>query len=149
VKNVSREQVLVVTSPTLPGYEVIRVLGPVYGITVRSRGVGGRFVAGIQTLAGGEITAYTSECEKARDESLQRMMDKAREIGANAVVSADFETSDILQGIATIFAAYGTAVVVKPTGQATVAPPVENVCPNCKAPISTGSSFCQSCGTKL
>jgi len=146
---VSREQVLVVTSPTLPGYEVIRVLGPVYGITVRSRGVGGRFVAGIQTLAGGEITAYTSECEKARDESLQRMMDKAREIGANAVISADFETSDILQGIATIFAAYGTAVVVKPTGQATVAPPVENVCPNCKAPIPTGSSFCQSCGTKL
>ena len=145
----SREQVLVVTSPTLPGYEVIRVLGPVYGITVRSRGVGGRFVAGIQTLAGGEITAYTSECEKARDESLQRMMDKAREIGANAVISADFETSDILQGIATIFAAYGTAVVVKPTGQATVAPPVENVCPNCKAPIPTGSSFCQSCGTKL
>jgi len=146
---VSREQVLVVTSPTLPGYEVIRVVGPVYGITVRSRGVGGRFVAGIQTLAGGEITAYTSECEKARDESLQRMMDKAREIGANAVISADFETSDILQGIATIFAAYGTAVVVKPTGQATVAPPVENVCPNCKAPIPTGSSFCQSCGTKL
>jgi len=65
------------------------------------------------------------------------------------VVSADFETSDILQGIATIFAAYGTAVVIKPTGQATAAPPVEHVCPNCKAPIPTGSSFCQSCGTKL
>jgi len=145
----SREQILVVTSPTLPGYEIIRVLGPVYGITVRSRGVGGRFVAGIQTLTGGEITAYTSECEKARAESLQRIMDKAREVGANAVVSADFETSDILQGIATIFAAYGTAVVVKPTGQAAVAPPVENVCPNCKAPVPSGSSFCQSCGTKL
>jgi len=145
----SSEQVLVVTSPTLPGYEILRVVGPVYGITVRSRGVGGRFVAGIQTLAGGEITAYTSECEKARAESLQRMMDKAREVGANAVVSADFETSDILQGIATIFAAYGTAVVVKPIGQATVAPRVENLCPNCKAPIPVGSSFCQSCGTKL
>ncbi|TLN09886.1 heavy metal-binding domain-containing protein [bacterium] len=142
----SSEQVLVVTSPTLPGYEILRVVGPVYGITVRSRGVGGRFVAGIQTLAGGEITAYTSECEKARAESLQRMMDKAREVGANAVVSADFETSDILQGIATIFAAYGTAVVVKPIGQA---PRVENLCPNCKAPIPVGSSFCQSCGTKL
>jgi len=146
---VSSEQVLVATSPTLPGYEILRVVGPVYGITVRSRGVGGRFVAGIQTLAGGEITAYTSECEKARAESLQRMMDKAKEIGANAVISADFETSDILQGIATIFAAYGTAVVVKPTGQAAVSPLVENVCPNCKAPVPAGSSFCQSCGTKL
>jgi len=145
----SGEQVLVVTSPTLPGYEILRVLGPVYGITVRSRGVGGRFVAGIQTLAGGEITAYTSECEKARAESLQRMMDKAREVGANAVVSADFETSDILQGIATIFAAYGTAVVVKPTGQAAAALPVGNMCPNCKAPVPPGSSFCQNCGTKL
>jgi len=145
----SREQVLVATSPTLPGYEIIRVVGPVYGITVRSRGVGGRFVAGIQTLAGGEITAYTSECEKARAESLQRMMDKAREIGANAIVSADFETSDILQGIATIFAAYGTAVVIKPTGQVAAAPPVEKVCPNCKAPIPTDASFCQACGTKL
>jgi len=145
----SGEQVLVATSPTLPGYEIVRVLGPVYGITVRSRGVGGRFVAGIQTLTGGEITAYTSECEKARAESLQRMIDKAREIGANAVVSADFETSDILQGIATIFAAYGTAVVAKPTGQGVTAPPVQNVCPNCKAPIPPGSSFCQNCGTKL
>ena len=145
----SSEQVLVATSPTLPGYEILRVVGPVYGITVRSRGVGGRFVAGIQTLAGGEITAYTSECEKARAESLQRMIDKTREVGGNAVVSADFETSDILQGIATIFAVYGTAVVVKPTGQAAVAPPVENVCPNCKAPVPTGSSFCQSCGMKL
>ena len=109
-----KQSVLVVTTPTAPGYEIVKVLGAVSGITVRTRGVGGKIVAGIEGIFGGEVTAYTSECEKARRESLQRLVENAQKMGANAVVGADFETSDILQGTATTFSAYGTAVVIKP-----------------------------------
>jgi uncharacterized protein YbjQ (UPF0145 family) len=107
-------EVMVVTTPEIPGYEIVRVLGPVHGLTVRTRGVGGKIIASIEGILGGEVTSYTSECEKARMESLNRLIENARRMGANAVVGVDFETSDILQGTATVFAAYGTAVIVKP-----------------------------------
>lgn len=110
----SEESVIIVTTPTVPGYEVVKVLGPVHGLTVRTRGVGGKIVAGIEGIFGGEVTAYTSECEKARKESIQRLTKYAKKMGANAVIGTDFETSDILQGTATVFAAYGTAVIIKP-----------------------------------
>jgi uncharacterized protein YbjQ (UPF0145 family) len=109
---------MVVTTPTLPGYRVVTVLGVVTGLTVRTRGVGGKFVAGIEGMFGGEVTSYSSEAEKARRESLQRLIDSAKGMGANAVIGADFETSDILQGTATLFSAYGTAVVVEPAKDA-------------------------------
>jgi uncharacterized protein YbjQ (UPF0145 family) len=108
-------EVIVVTTPSLPGYEIIKVLGLVSGLTVRTRGVGGKFVAGIEGMFGGEVTAYTSECEKARRESVTRLIENAKESGANAVIATDFETSEVLQGTATVFACYGTAVVVKPS----------------------------------
>ena len=111
----SRDYLLVVTTPTVPGYEIVKVLGVVHGLTVRTRGVGGKIAAGIQGIFGGEVSSYSSECEKARRESMDRMVEYAREMGANAVIGADFETSDILQGTATIFSAYGTAVQIKPT----------------------------------
>ena len=107
-------EVMVVTTPNLPGYDIVKVLGAVHGLTVRTRGVGGKFVAGIEGIFGGEVTAYTSECEKARRESLDRLVENARRIGANAILSVDFETADILQGTATVFSAYGTAVIAKP-----------------------------------
>jgi uncharacterized protein YbjQ (UPF0145 family) len=107
-------EVIVVTTPELPGYEIVKVLGHVNGLTVRTRGVGGKIVAGIEGIFGGEVTSYTSECEKARRESLNRLIENAKGMGANAVIGTDFETSDILQGTATVFAAYGTAVIVKP-----------------------------------
>ena len=107
-------QVIVVTTPTVPGYQIVKVLGAVHGITVRTRGVGGKIVAGIEGIFGGEVTSYTSEAEKARRDSLKRMVENASKMGANAIVGADFETSDILQGTATLFSAYGTAVVVEP-----------------------------------
>ncbi len=110
----TQQSILVVTTPTVPGYEIVKVLGAVSGITVRTRGVGGKIVAGIEGIFGGEVTTYTSECEKARRESLQRLVENAQKMGANAIVGADFETSDILQGTATTFSAYGTAVVIKP-----------------------------------
>ncbi|MBC7129915.1 YbjQ family protein [Candidatus Bathyarchaeota archaeon] len=108
-------EVIVVTTPEVPGYEVAKVLGPVHGITVRTRGVGGKIIAALEGVVGGEVTAYTSECEKARMESLKRLVENAKKMGANAVIGVDFETSDILQGTATLFAAYGTAVVIKPS----------------------------------
>ena len=104
---------VVVTTRTVPGYEIVRVLGIVHGLTVRTRGVGGKIVAGIEGMFGGEVTAYSSEAEKARRDSYTRLVNNAKKIGANAVVRADFETSDILRGTATLFSAYGTAVVVK------------------------------------
>lgn len=107
-------EVIVVTTPELPGYEIVKILGTVHGLTVRTRGAGGKLVAGIQGIFGGEVTSYTSECEKARRESLNRLIEKARKIGANAIISTDFETSDILQGTATLFSAYGTAVIAEP-----------------------------------
>ena len=110
----SEKDIIVVTTPDLPGYEIVKVLGTIHGLTVRTRGVGGKFVAGIEGIFGGEVTAYTSECEKARRESLNRLIENARRLGANAVISVDFETSDILQGTATLFSAYGTAVTAKP-----------------------------------
>ncbi len=97
----------------MPGYEITKVLGTVHGMTVRTRGVGGKIIAGIEGVFGGEVTSYTSECEKARKESLERLIDNATKMGANAIVGADFETSDILQGSATVFAAWGPAVIVK------------------------------------
>jgi len=105
--------IIVVTTPTVPGYQVLKVLGPVHGLTVRTRGVGGKIVAGIEGIFGGEVTSYTSECEKARNESLNRLVENAKKMGANAIVGVDFETSDILQGTATVFGSYGTAVIVE------------------------------------
>lgn len=114
VQIAQQTHMMVVTTPTLPGYRVVKVLGVVTGLTVRTRGVGGKFVAGIEGMFGGEVTSYSSEAEKARRESLHRLIDKAKAIRANAIIAADFETSDILQGTATLFSAYGTAVVVEP-----------------------------------
>jgi len=110
----SEKEIIVVTTPQLPGYELVKVLGAVHGLTVRTRGVGGKIFAGIEGVFGGEVTAYTSECEKARRESLNRLIENAKRMGANAVVGADFETADILQGTATVFSVYGTAVIAKP-----------------------------------
>jgi len=109
----SEKDIIVVTTPNLPGYEIVEVLGTIHGLTVLTRGVGGKIVAGIEGIFGGEVTAYTSECEKARQESMNRLVENARSIGANAVLAVDFETADILQGTATVFSAYGTAVVAR------------------------------------
>jgi len=111
---IQRAQVIVVTTPTVPGFQIVKVLGTVHGLTVRTRGVGGKIVAGIEGMFGGEVTSYSSEAEKARRDSLERLIEKTTKMGGNAVVGADFETSDILQGTATLFSAYGTAVIIEP-----------------------------------
>ncbi len=110
----TKSDLIVVTTSTIPGFEIVKALGTVHGITVRTRGVGGKIMAGIEGMFGGEVTSYSSEAEKARKESVERLIENAKSAGANAVVRTDFETSDILNGTATIFSAYGTAVIIKP-----------------------------------
>ena len=110
----SKNELMVVTISTIPGYEIVRALGTVHGMTVRTRGVGGKIMAGIEGMFGGEVTSYSSEAEKARKESMERLIANAKSVGADAIVRTDFETSDILNGTATIFSAYGTAVTIKP-----------------------------------
>jgi len=87
---IERAQVIVVTTPTVPGYQIVKVLGAVHDLTVRTRGIGGKIVAGIEGMFGGEVTSYSSEAEKARRESLERLIEKNVKMGANAVVGADF-----------------------------------------------------------
>jgi len=103
---------IVVTTPTIPGYRVKRILGVVTGLTARTRGVGGKFVASIQSMVGGEVSAFTYEIEKARDEAIQRMKEQAQQMGANAVIGIDFESADLLNVI--VISTTGTAVIVEP-----------------------------------
>jgi len=103
---------VVVTTPTIPGYRVTRILGLVSGLTARTRGMGGKFVAGIQSMLGGEVSAFTMEIQKARVESVQRMQQQAQEMGANAVIGLDIESSDLIGAI--VISATGTAVIVEP-----------------------------------
>ncbi|MDI9615212.1 heavy metal-binding domain-containing protein [Methanothermobacter sp.] len=102
-----------VTSNYVPGYKAVETLGFVYGLTVRSRGLGGQIGAGLRSIVGGEIKEYVTMMEHSRQEALERMLDHARELGANAVISVRFDSdsiSDIMQEIL----AYGTAVIVEP-----------------------------------
>ncbi len=104
---------MLTTTPTLPGYRVKKVLGIVHGMTARTRGVGGRFVASIQTFLGGEVSAFTRELQKAKKEALERMIEEAEKMGANAVIGIDFETTEVFEAVVLI-SAHGTAVEVAP-----------------------------------
>ena len=95
----------------LHGYEVTRTLGLVRGIIVRSRSIFGTIGAGLQTLVGGNITLLTDLCEKTREEALDRMLQHAGDIGANAVVGVCYDATELMQGVTEVLA-YGTAVVV-------------------------------------
>ena len=105
----------VVTTPTIQGYKITKVLGVVTGLSPRTRGVGGVIYGAIQSLIGGEVTAFTVEIEKARDEAVSRAVEKARNKGANAIVGLDLETSDMGgEWSITLISATGTAVVIEP-----------------------------------
>lgn len=105
---------MVTTALELPGYRVLRNLGVVRGVTVRSRSVVGNFAAGLQTLFGGNISILTTLCEHARSEAFDLMIQHAAEVGANAIISARYDATEIMTG-ATEVIAYGTAVVVEQT----------------------------------
>ena len=103
---------LVTTSTNLEGYKITKQLGIIRGITVRSRGLGGNVLGGLQTLVGGKNTIYTELCETAREEAYQLMMQHAQERGANAVINMRYDANEVLQGVTEVLA-YGTAVVVE------------------------------------
>ena len=102
------------TSNYVPGYKVDRVIGLVYGITVRSRGLGGNIIAGLRSLGGGEINEYTELAHQARQQALDRLSQQAQNLGANAVISVMFDSTEIGTTMDEIIA-FGTAVVVSPT----------------------------------
>ena len=97
----------------LEGYRVVRSLGLVRGIIVRSRSIFGTIGASLQTLVGGNITLLTSLCEKAREDSFDLMLQHAAVVGANAVVGVRYDATEIMQGVTEVLC-YGTAVVVEP-----------------------------------
>lgn len=103
---------LVTTSTQLEGYKITQHLGIIRGITVRSRGLGGNFVGGLQSLFGGRNTVYTELCETAREEAYVLMVQHAQQQGANAVINMRYDANDVMQGITEVLA-YGTAVVVE------------------------------------
>jgi len=104
---------IVATTNDLTGYRVVRQLGLVRGIIVRSRSVIGNFGAAIQSIFGGNITIYTSMCERARAQAYELMVSHAKEVGANAVVAMRYDANEVMPGITEILA-YGTAVLVEP-----------------------------------
>jgi uncharacterized protein YbjQ (UPF0145 family) len=104
---------MIVNMPFLPGFRVVRTIGVTYGLIVRSRGLGRNIVAGFRSLGGGEIKEYTELLEQSRHEALTRLRDHAKSLGANAVLSVAFDTSEMSE-VMTEILAYGTAVVVEP-----------------------------------
>ncbi|HEX6879098.1 MAG TPA: YbjQ family protein [Terriglobales bacterium] len=103
----------VTTAFDIDGYEVVKNLGVVRGITVRSRSIFGTIGAGLQTLVGGNITLLSELCEKTRLEAFQLMIRHASEIGANAIIGARYDATEIMNGVTEVLA-YGTAVVIRP-----------------------------------
>jgi len=108
----AEKEILVVTSPEIPGSKVVRTLGLVSGNTIRARHVGKDIMAGLRNLVGGEVTEYAKLLSESREQALDRMKAKAEKLGANAVISLQFQTSVIMGGAAEMMA-YGTAVVIE------------------------------------
>jgi uncharacterized protein YbjQ (UPF0145 family) len=103
---------LITTSNNLEGYKIVKHLGVVRGITVRSRSVVGNFAGGLQSLFGGRLSVYVELCENAREEAYHLLIQHAQAIGANAIISMRYDANEVMQGITEVLA-YGTAVVVE------------------------------------
>ena len=107
-----QQSFIVVSSNNVPGYEIVETKGFCYGLTVRSRGVGGQVGAGIRSMFGGEIKEYVKMMEESRDEAVYRMIDHAQQMGANAVISVRYDSNEVSNVMQEILA-YGTAVIVR------------------------------------
>ena len=103
---------LITTSTSLEGYRIIRQLGLVRGITVRSRSILGNMAGIFMAIFGGKSAIFTELCENAREEALQLMILHANELGANAIINMRYDANDVMSGITEVLA-YGTAVVVE------------------------------------
>jgi len=102
---------IVTNIETVPGQTIVKHLGLVSGNTVRSKHAGRDIMAGLKNIFGGELKGYTELLTESREEAVQRMIDQAKAIGANAIVNVRFSTSSVAAGAAELYA-YGTAVVV-------------------------------------
>ena len=109
---VSFEEFPISTSNYVPGYKVVELKGFVYGLTVRARGLGGDIGAGLKGILGGEIKQYVTMMEDSRDESVQRCIEHAKDLGANAIISLRMDSDSISQNMQEVLA-YGTAVVIE------------------------------------
>ncbi len=101
------------TTFEIPGSRIMRNLGVVRGITVRSRSIFGTIGGSLQTLVGGNISLFTELCEKTRAEAFEMMVKHAEQVGANAVIGIRYDATELMQGV-TEMVCYGTAVVVQP-----------------------------------
>ena len=97
---------------TVPGKNIVEHFGVVYGSTIRAKHVGRDIMASLKNLVGGELKGYTQLLQESRQQALDRMVDQARQLGANAVINVRFSTSSVAQGAAELYA-YGTAVSVE------------------------------------
>ena len=103
---------LITTSTSLDGYKVVKHLGVVRGITVRSRSALGNIAGGLQSLFGGRLPIYVELCERTREEAYQLLIQHAAALGANAIINMRYDANEVMQGITEVLA-YGTAVVVE------------------------------------
>ncbi len=103
----------IVTTEVIEGFRIVEVKGQVFGLVVRSRGLGGNIMAGLRSLGGGEIHEYTSMLEDARRSALDRLVKNASSMGANAILRMQFDSSELGQSMSEIVA-YGTAVIIEP-----------------------------------
>ena len=110
-KSTSLSNAMVTTALELPGYRVVRNLGVVRGLTVRSRSIVGNMIGGLHALFGGNITVYTTLCEQTRAETYQLMLRQARMLGANAIIGMRYDATELMPGMAEVLC-YGTAVIV-------------------------------------
>src|SRR5580693_1910623 len=108
---------IVTTTENVAGHRTVKTLGQVFGVVVRSRGIGGNIVAGLRSIVGGEIHEYTQLLEETRRQAVDRMVRNATAMGANAVVMMRFDSSEMGQSMSEIVA-YGTAAIVETAGNA-------------------------------
>jgi uncharacterized protein YbjQ (UPF0145 family) len=105
-------EIIIVSTPYVPGYRITRTIGVTWGLIVRSRGLGRNITAGLRSLVGGEIHEYTELLNQSREEALDRLKEHALALGANAVVSMQFDSSEMGETMTELLA-YGTAVIVE------------------------------------
>ena len=104
---------LIVTTNDVPGYRIVKTLGLVRGITVRSRNIVSDAIGGLQSMLGGRVGAYVKLAEASRAEAYEELVAHAQGMGANAVIAMRYEANEIMEGVTEVLA-YGTAVVVEP-----------------------------------
>ena len=105
-------EIIIVSTPYVSGYKITRTIGFTWGLIVRSRGLGRNITAGLRSIVGGEIHEYTELLNQSREEALDRLREHARALGANAVVSVAFDSSEIGNTMTELLA-YGTAVMIE------------------------------------